>query len=49
VLVLHVAALERFRQDVGRDHRVLYGVVDADAADGRHDVRRVADEQEAGP
>ena len=41
------ASLQRLGQNVGGDDRVLNRVVDADAADRRHDVRGVADEEES--
>src|SRR5260221_6863596 len=49
-LVADVAAAAQARhQDVGGGDRILDGEVDADAADRRHGVRRVADAQEARP
>ena len=39
---------EGFDEDVGGGDCVLNGEVDADAADGRHGVRGVADAEEAG-
>ena len=43
------AALQRLVQQVRRRHGILNGEVDADAADGRHRVRRVADAKQARP
>ena len=44
-----LAARERAGEDVGGGDRVLDGEVDADAADRRHRVRRIADRQQPGP
>ena len=42
------ARAERVGEDVGGGDGVLQGDVDADAADGRHGVRGVADAEQAG-
>ena len=49
VVVARRAGLERRGQAVGGGDRVLNGEIDADAADRRHRVRRVADADEPGP
>ena len=43
----HRAAPQRLGQDIGRGHRVLHREIDADAADRRHRVRRIADADQA--
>jgi hypothetical protein len=48
VALLDSAGEQPGAQRVGRDDRILDGVVDADPKDRRHDVRRVANEQESG-
>jgi hypothetical protein len=47
VVLAQRAGLERLPQDVGRRHRVLHRQIDADAADGGHGVRRIADAEQA--
>ena len=47
LLVADAARLERGREHVCSRHRVLHGEVHADATDGRHGVRGVADAEEA--
>ena len=42
------ATLQRRREDVRAGHGVLDREIDPDAADGRHGVGRIADEQQAG-
>ena len=44
-----VAALSGSPQDIRRRHRVLHRQIDADAADGRHRVRGIADAQQPRP
>ncbi len=44
----HRSLGERRRQNVRGRHRILNGEVDADAADGRHGMRRIADESRPG-
>jgi hypothetical protein len=43
----HRALAQRLPQDVGGGHRVLNGEIDADAADRRHGMRRIANAQKA--
>src|SRR5437773_2319184 len=49
ILGAHPSLAQRRRQQVGGGHRVLDREVDADAADGRHRVRGVAEAEHARP
>jgi hypothetical protein len=43
VTLFHPFGLQLFGENIRRDDRILNGVVDADPAHWRHDVRRVSD------
>ena len=46
--LLDLSGFQRVSEEIRSDDGVLDGVVDSDSADGGHDMRRIADQEETG-